>query len=102
MSTVALEAVTVVFFAPLVGEQFGVSADEGAEAVLTLILEQAELVRSGQSTPRPFSLIFSGPNDMLLDQQIVWLSNPAIGDIQLFIVPISSDQERCRYQAIFN
>ncbi len=49
-----------------------------------------------------FSLVFSGPIDRPLDQQIVRLRHDELGDISLFVVPVDEIAGRRQYEAIVN
>ena len=69
----------------------------------TFTLEEAAETGSAQGNGRtPFSLIFEGPADIQLEQQIMWLGNPQLGTAGIFLVPISADADKRRYQAVFN
>src|SRR2546423_1345229 len=90
-------------FTPYVGESFAVSLEPGGEQVATFTLEEAVEAGSAQGTQRaPFSLIFEGPADIELQQQIMWLARPDLGTAGIFLVPISADSDKRRFQAIFN
>lgn len=49
-----------------------------------------------------FALVFLGPAGRLLPQQIYLFESAQIGRFELFIVPVSRDQNGTRYQATFN
>jgi len=49
-----------------------------------------------------FSLFFDGPADAVLPQQSFQLRHEAMGELDIFLVPISSDEKRVRYEAVFN
>lgn len=85
-----------------VGEEFRVAA---GEAVVTLVLsEVTDLARRENPGPRrqPFSLVFRGPLRPLLAQRIWPLEHPALGRLEIFLVPIGPDATGMRYEAIFN
>jgi hypothetical protein len=90
-------------FQPHVGESFFVST-VGEPA--TLVLTEASALRTYeypiQQTRPPFSLLFTGPASIPLDQAMWDLTNAAMGTLPIFIVPIQRDGERLVYQAIFN
>lgn len=52
---------------------------------------------------RPFSLIFLGPDRPTLDQRVHPVEHPALGRLEIFLVPIGPERGRSglRYQAIF-
>jgi hypothetical protein len=49
-----------------------------------------------------FSLIFHGPEQAFLPQQIYQIEHDRIGVFDLFIVPVGRDEDGYRYEAIFN
>lgn len=57
---------------------------------------------TNSQTLENFSLIFRGPTDRLLPQQIYWFESPSIGRFELFIVPSGRDSNGIQYQATFN
>ena len=66
-------------------------------------LELMEVVGT-LSTPRQeqFSLFFRGPADLYLPQMTYHMRHDAMGELDLFIVPIGRDPEGFRYEAVFN
>ena len=100
---IALANATIEDFQPFVGERFDVSLEEAAPAVATLTLRSATSVgRSGPEFREPFSLVFEGPPDVHLQQQIFWLTNPQTGTMPIFLVAISGNSDSRRYEAVFN
>jgi hypothetical protein len=55
-----------------------------------------------QTVQQSFSLIFHGPKDRFLPQRMYLLENDAIGQFELFIVPIGQKPGLFQYQAVFN
>ncbi len=49
-----------------------------------------------------FSAFFDGPGDLFLPQGIYRLVHDRMGDVELFLVPISGDQRGYRYESVFN
>ncbi len=49
-----------------------------------------------------FSAVFSGPGNALLPQGLYRLSHDQMGDVDLFLVPVSGDQRHWQYEAVFN
>jgi hypothetical protein len=91
-------------FAPWVGTEFRVTT-EPANAIAMELVETAPLTASGNLPRRqPFSLVFRGPKDRLLDQRIHTLEHNRLGRLGLFLVPIGpgADGNGLYYQAIFN
>ncbi|WP_017328068.1 hypothetical protein [Synechococcus sp. PCC 7336] len=50
---------------------------------------------------QPFSLLFLGPSEPLLDQQIYRLQHDRIGAADIFLVPVGADAEGVEYEAVF-
>jgi len=57
---------------------------------------------SGHRARAPFSLIFRGPANLLLDQGTYPFVHPALGSLPLFLVPIGPDAEGLCYEVVFN
>jgi hypothetical protein len=54
--------------------------------------------------PKPYSLLFHGPCDPQLPQQIFRLEHAELGALDIFLVPLGPDrggQKMC-YEAVFN
>lgn len=106
MTNVPLEQLTFATFAELLHTQFRVQA--GPTIVVELELVEATATNSARQAAatdfggESFSLIFSGPADALLAQQMYRFEQSKVGGFDLFIVPIGREQGRLRYQAIFN
>jgi len=49
-----------------------------------------------------FSVYFDGPATHYLPQQLYHLEHASMGGVDLFLVPISGDEKRFRYEAVFN
>ena len=66
-------------------------------------LELIEVV-STLSTPRQeqFSVFFRGPGNILLPQMTYHMKHDAMGDIEIFIVPVGKAEDGFRYEAVFN
>ncbi len=91
-------------FASWVGTEFQLTTQPGSPITMELV-ETAPLAASGNLPRRqPFSLIFRGPKDRLLDQRIHTLEHDRLGRFGLFLVPIGpgADGNGPYYQAIFN
>jgi hypothetical protein len=66
-------------------------------------LELIEVV-STLSTPRQeqFSVFFRGPLAIYLPQMTYHMQHEAMGELDLFIVPVGKGQDGFRYEAVFN
>ena len=51
---------------------------------------------------QPFSLVFRGPQDPTLPQQIYQMEHTTMGALEIFLVPIGPDAHGMRYEAVFN
>ena len=49
-----------------------------------------------------FSVFFDGPADSFLPQQSLEMHHEAMGDFDIFLVPISNEGNVLRYEAVFN
>ena len=49
-----------------------------------------------------FSAVFNGPEGLLLPQGTYRLTHDQMGDVDLFLVPVSSNQRTHQYEAVFN
>lgn len=50
----------------------------------------------------PFSLLLSGPRAPLLPQASYPVRHPALGIVELFLVPIGQDAQSTQYEVTFN
>jgi hypothetical protein len=96
---------TQALFEPLIGTSFRLRV---GEKVLELALVQAVKLtaypgRDGKMPKRqPFSLVFRGPREFMLPQQIYALEQDTLGPVEIFLVPIGPDDIGQRYEAVFN
>jgi len=96
LSEVSLEA-----FSPLVGERFAMQLDDGPALAVTLSEATALASQPSRTGRIPFSLLFEGPPEPILPQRIYPLEHPALGRLELFLVPLQPESGAARYQAIF-
>jgi hypothetical protein len=96
---------TVAQFAEHTGTRFTASADDG---VVELVLVEAQANgrvgapgRAGEEREQ-FSLLFHGPSDPVLPQAITRLAHPALGALEIFLVPLGPHRDvPMRYEAVF-
>ncbi len=91
-------------FSPTVGSSFQVRTEPDISLELEL-LEAVDLGTSAKSADthtRSFSLLFKGPNDVTLPQQICPMTHSDLGELSIFLVPVASEADGMRYEAIFN
>jgi hypothetical protein len=103
-----LDQLTVSDFIGHVNRTFRVSLGSGEVFELELIkadtIGESQRPASPGIRAQPFSLIFRGPRDRLLPQQIYPIEHPTRGAIGIFLVPLGpeGDSNGLHYQAIFN
>ncbi|MBF5040972.1 hypothetical protein FGE12_01110 [Aggregicoccus sp. 17bor-14] len=87
-------------FAPHAGTAFRLRAP-GAPVALELV--KAVALGHGRVGARtPFSLQFLGPEGHRMEQGTRTLEHPAMGPLDIFLVPLGPLQGRMRYEAIFS
>jgi hypothetical protein len=95
-----LEDFTVTTFAERLGETFGVG--EGSDAVELRLVEATPHGSASGGDGRPFSIVFVGPLEPVLPQQIYRFEHEELGGFELFIVAIGPDDGRMQYEAVFS
>ena len=55
-----------------------------------------------QSGMERFSLFFDGPLERYLPQRMYRLTHEAMGELDIFLVPIEKKENAFRYEAVFN
>jgi hypothetical protein len=96
-----LETFTVETFQALLHDGFRLRPGDGS--ALTLRLTEATSAGGGSATATraPFSILFQGPAQPVLVQRIYLLDHPALGEFELFLVPLAADGGGTTYQAVF-
>lgn len=91
-----LMTLTPAHFEPLVGTRFAVAGQAD-------VLELLEVVPlpSPSSRQQPFSLVFTSRTHRLAQASFP-LAHAALGEFELFIVPIQPDARGPLYEAVFN
>ena len=82
----------------MVGQTVVLASDEHGE--LTLELVEAEKAK-GDRPDQAFSVLFKGPADPLLDQQIYEMDLGPLGSHPLFLVPVMEESNGYVYEAVF-
>jgi hypothetical protein len=96
-----LKQLTRQTFDDLVNQPFQLSLDAQP---LSLDLIECKSLRNGQEEDgerEPFSLVFRGPAEPILAQQIHPLAHSSIGSIEIFLVPLGPTKGGMKYEAIF-
>jgi hypothetical protein len=85
--------------APYLHQNFQLSNEEGP----IFDVEMIEVVEMpGTATKRkPFSVIFFGPEEPMLEQAIYSLAHQDIGPLDLFLVPLGPFKDGMKYEAVF-
>jgi len=98
-----LEDLTHSDFIPHVGTPFSLDLGEVGQVELELIeVRPLEGAAGPPETKRePFSLLFRGPADAALHQQVYGLQHQALEPLELFLVPLQPDTEGTLFEAIF-
>lgn len=94
-----LAAATADDFRKEIGTTFTV---RGGERPLPFVLAEVTEGMAAPGAPRnPFSIVFRGPVEPVLAQQILTLDHPELGELAIFVVPLGVNAEGTRYQAVF-
>ena len=86
-------------FSKHLNSKFQIRIDE-SQTVESELIEVTELLLSPRQ--ERFSLIFRASNDFVLDQGLRPLEHDAMGQFELFLVPVGRDQDGTYYEAVFN
>ena len=82
-----------------VGTQFEVLDDPSRAFHLTLTNVIEHVSTEHQET---FSIYFHGPTDAFIPQGIHRLNHDRLGNLDIFLVPVSQDKDGFEYEAVFN
>jgi len=93
-------------FEPCLGTKFVVRAfnEEDEERVFELELVEASELPPASTNPKhnlrqdPFTLLFEGPKDALIDQGTYKFEHEQLGEVEMFMVPVGLGE----YEVIFN
>ena len=87
-------------FAACVNQDFEI-ATSGDPLVLHLF--EARLRDAPEGAARdPFTLTFKGPPPLRLPQGIYRMTNPQLGEMEIFLVQIAADEDSSTFEAVFN
>ena len=90
---------------PFEGTTFTLTLPDGVTTTMKLdeVREYAMNQRRRKATPKraPFSLFFLGEPAMVLPQAMYTLSSEALTLTNIFLVPLSRDDEATEYEAVF-
>lgn len=99
---VALDRLTADDFAPVQDSTFTLHLADGEVPLRLTEVRGLSEPNLGTGRRAAFSLLFSGPPNVPLPQQIYTLTHPAMGTLEIFLVPIAADAAQRRYEAVFN
>ncbi|RXT04272.1 hypothetical protein [Ammoniphilus sp. CFH 90114] len=85
-------------FQKSVGSTYYLELDDTA---VEMILHDVRIA-SIDSIYESFSLLFSGPLEVFLPQQLYSFQHPELGVVELFIVPVEKKEDQYEYEAVFN
>jgi hypothetical protein len=89
-------------------EQFAACLNQDFEIVLpdaipvVKLTEARQLGSRPESIREPFSLTFLGPANLRLPQGTYKMRNSTLVEMEIFIVPIGTDQTSSTFEAVFN
>jgi len=103
---IMLDKLTRSVFSDVIGSAFKFRLEDGQSMDVNLV-EATDLKRHAPNEPglasrNPFSVVFRGPADTVLQQMTYRVEHEKIGKFDVFIVPIGPDDEGMRYEAIFS
>lgn len=98
-----LDKLTHADFEPLLQQSFTVhvSLPDGQTRQIELMLDEVAVLGGAGMGRVPFSLLFRGPLGLFLPQQIYSIDHPALGALDIFLVPMQPNAAGSWFQAIF-
>ncbi len=90
-------------FSKHVNTRFRTTLDAETRADLELVEVKVYTSKhEEQSGMERFSVYFSGPPDPLLPQKLYTFQHDEMGEFEMFLVPLSRNEEGSGYEAVFN
>jgi hypothetical protein len=98
------ETLSLSDFSPVVGSSFQVRTEPDVSLQLELLeaVKLSDIPAGFSQRSESFSLLFRGPADMMLSQQMCPLSHADLGELSVFLVPVGRDADGIQYEAVFN
>jgi hypothetical protein len=94
-----LANVTAASFAGHLLDGFGLATPAGT---IPLVLTEVEMLGPAGGNRDAFTLLFLGPARPILPQAIYRLEHPALGRLEIFLVPLGPRDGGMRYEAVFS
>jgi len=99
---VAFQLLTASDFQPQVGKDFFIHFSNGAVTIAQLE-KVVDLPRYADLTRKPFSIqLQTNQKDHYHQQAIYTIEQPALGSMQIFLVPVGYNEKGMLYEAIFS
>ena len=98
-----LDQLTIEVFEPHIGEMFKVTAPDGKSVDIRLakVGRIMDRVRSQRLKREPFAIYFESSPEFHMRQFTYAVSHPVLGELSIFIVPVSRDDGSYWYEAVF-
>jgi hypothetical protein len=90
-------------FEPHVGEDFVLPGADGVAPISFTLIEAKKLTSAARPEFRPpFQLIFRVASQDVYEQGVYRLTHPAMGELDIFVVPCAKGEAGVDYAATFN
>lgn len=95
---------TVDDFEPALGDTFTIAPSESSAAATLRLTDVVRLTATGGRVQAraPFSLLFVSGSADVLPQGLYPMRHPALGDFDLFVVPVGRRDDGVLYEAVFS
>ena len=70
--------------------------------VETTLVAVRQLDAQDAAFRRPFTLAFRGPREPILPQGTYEFAHEQLGTLEIFVVPVASNEDGTTYEAVFN
>ena len=98
-----LSTINIDDFEPCLGQTFRVMHENADGIDLELIqVKPLSAADSKAQARQSFSLLFRGPLQPMVGQQVLKFENSTLGELELFLVPIGPDDVGMLYDVTFN
>jgi hypothetical protein len=98
-----LHQLTAGKYSPLINQKFTIHLPEASQRpVVVTLIEVKPLATAEKAGREGFSLLFRGPVDKPLPQNVYPIEHQAIGKFSLLKVPVKTDRRGMYYEIVFN